>query len=98
MRRLPRDRPRIYVDFNEMLDKDLVLLAPKYSRTNSSGQEIHFREGMPVHIFSDDVEPHDSVLIADGKVERNVDAGWSAHVRWCCRIDAAGIREESRDG
>jgi len=97
MKRRPKDRPRIYVDFNEMLDKDLVLLARADSKTDSSGQEVQLFEGMPVHLYSDDVEPHDAILIADGKVEQNVDTGWSAEVKWCCRIDAVGIREEGRD-
>jgi hypothetical protein len=94
MKRVPRDRPRIYVDFNEMLDKDLVLLSQKDIKPDSSGTEIRLSAGSPVHIYSDDVGADDPILIADGTVELNVDTGWSAHVKWCCRIDAAGIREE----
>lgn len=94
MRRSPRDRPRIYVDFNEFLDKDLVLLSRGDTTLDSSATEVRLAERMPVHVYSDDVAPDDPLLIADGIAERNTDTGWSAHVKWCCRIDAAGIREE----
>jgi hypothetical protein len=94
MKRLPRDRPRIYVDFNEMLDADLVLLSQDDTKADSSGSDVHLSAGMPVHVYSDDVGPGDPILVADGTVERNTDTGWSAHVKWCCRINAAGIREE----
>lgn len=97
VKRVPRDRSRIYVDFNEMLDSNLVLLSQGDTKPDSSGTEVRLSEGQPVHIYSDDVGPDDPILIADGTVERNSDKGWSAHVKWCCRIDAAGIREEGRD-
>jgi hypothetical protein len=96
--RIPRDRPRIYVDFNEMLAKDLVLLSQRDTELDSSGTDVRLSEGLPVHIYSDDVGPDEPILIADGTVERNTDTGWSAHVKWCCRITAAGIRGERGDG
>lgn len=61
MKRLPRDRPRIYVDFNEMLDTDLVLLAQNDTKADSSGSDVQLSVGMPVHVYSDDVGPSDPI-------------------------------------
>ena len=91
------DRPRIYVDFNEMLDSDLVLLAKTDEVTDSSGETIQLREGLRVFIYSEDVD-HDGKsdnLIAQGIVEPNIRRDWSAAAKWCCRIDNHGIRHES---
>jgi hypothetical protein len=91
------DRPRIYVDFNEMLDVDLVLLSKTDTTPDSDGNLVELREGMRVCIYSEDIgddgEPDN--LIADGIAERNARSDWSSPARWCCRIDAAGIRHES---
>ena len=90
--------PRLYVDFNEMLDRDLVLLSKDDTKTDSHGSVIHLSEGLPVAIYSDDLDESGKPdnLIAEGIVERNKDfTGWSSHVKWCCRIDTKGIRHES---
>ncbi len=93
------DRPRIYVDFNEMLEERLVLLSKVDVKPDSSGRDVVLVEGMEVHVYSDDKDATGAVdnLIADGVVERNVAGHWAAAAKWCCRIDAAGIRHESDD-
>ena len=88
---------RIAVDFNEMLEPDLVLLSKTDSRTNSCGETVVLHEGLLVHLYEADVGPDDraSNLIADGVVERNVsNASWAATAKWCCRINKDGIRHE----
>ena len=87
--------PVLYVDFNEMVESDLVLLSQGDTRTAADGQEVLLYEGMPVRIYTDDedeVGPNN--LVATGHVELNRDTGWSSHVKWCCRIDKNGIRHE----
>ncbi|BAM88767.1 conserved hypothetical protein [Bradyrhizobium oligotrophicum S58] len=96
---MPSDKPlpRLYVDFNEMLAPDLVLLSRHGAKRDANGEMIHLYEGLVVAIFSDDLDDQGQPdnLVAVGVVERNHDEGWSKHVKWCCRIGPEGIRHES---
>lgn len=91
------DRPRIYVDFNEMPQRDLVLLSQQDSKPDSEGNLIHFHEGMKVYVYMTDLDENGRPdnLIADGVAERNTRKDWTRAATWCCRIDSAGIRNES---
>ena len=85
------DRPRLYVDFNEMLDTDLFLLSRDDHKVDSSGNTVTLTEGLRVYVYSDDGDDAGAptYLIATGIAERNrATDDWNAHVRWCCRIDA----------
>lgn len=87
---MPRlDRPRLPVDFNEMVEEDLVLLARDDKKRDSAGAVISFSEGMRVHLYMEDADEGGAprLLLATGTVEKNTSDGWSAGVRWCCRID-----------
>ena len=88
------DRPRVRVDFNEMVEPDLVLLAQSDEVVDSAGSLLRLAEGLAIHIYTED--PGDNsepdALIADGTVERNVFGGWTSAAKWNCRIDARGIR------
>lgn len=87
---MPRlDRPRLPVDFNEMVEEDLVLLARDDQKQDSSGEVIRFSEGMRVHLYMEDADESGAprFLLATGTVEKNTSDDWSAGVRWCCRID-----------
>lgn len=90
-------RPLIYVDFNEMLDRDLVLLSRGDTKRDVRSQTVEMQEGVPVTIYMDDpdINENSSYLVADGVIERNQDKGWSKYVLWCCRIDSKGIRHQS---
>ena len=96
------DKPRIYVDFNEMAAHDIVLLSQEDYKEDSDGNIITFYEGMPVSIYSGDAdlvegEWQPDNLIADGIATRcdlsKISPDWV--VKWCCRIDENGIRHES---
>ena len=65
--------PRIYVDFNEMLEEDLVLFSKEDSKKDSAGNFVQLFEGLFVKIYMDDVDEAGNVdnLIAEGIVERN---------------------------
>lgn len=93
------DKARIYVDFNEMVDYNTVLLSKNDTKIDSQGNEITFFEGMPVSIYMDDVDENGKVdnLIAEGiaiKKDQNKYPGWK-YAKWGCRIDSNGIRNES---
>lgn len=89
---------RIYVDFNDMIEADLVLLSKTDSKEDSQGNRIEFKEGLMVNVYSDDLSSCDEVdnLIADGVVELNTQAGWTSEAKWNCRINTAGIYNESQ--
>ena len=91
--------PLLYVDFNERVEHDLVLLCASDTKADPLGRLVTLHEGMPIRVYSDDADIDGTVdnLVATGKVERNPGTtAWAAHVKWCCRIDAHGIRHESK--
>src|SRR5689334_7109600 len=87
------DCPRIQVDFNEMVESNLVLLSQGDTELDSSGNTVVLREGLYVYIYSDDVDASGASdpLLAEGVVERAPATGWAAAAKWCCRIGPAGI-------
>ena len=91
-------KPTLDVDFNEMLEPNLVLLSADDIKIDSSGKTVSLHEGMEVSIYMDDIGDDGKVddLVANGVVERNPSAvSWGRHVKWCCRINDDGIRNES---
>lgn len=89
--------PRLYVDFNELIDDDLVLLSKSDFKLNSNGETIRLEEGMLVSVYDDDVDANGNQdnLLADGIVERNTFGGWTSAAKWLCRINENGIYHES---
>jgi hypothetical protein len=91
------NRPKLYADFNELIESNLVALSKDDTRFALTGDAILLRDGLAIEVYSDDVndkgEPDN--LIASGVVERNSKTDWSSHIKWCCRIDSNGIRHES---
>jgi hypothetical protein len=90
-------KPMLYVDFNEMLESNLVLLSAADTKVSSNGEVVSLCDGLEVTLYMDDTDEHGDPdnLVATGVVEANQTAGWGAHVKWCCRIDAKGIRHQS---
>lgn len=88
------DRPRLYVDFNEMVESDLVLLSQTDNKADSSGSTVHLFEGLRVYVYMDDPDQDGTpgALIADGHVEHSPGTGWTAPAKWCCRIGPDGVR------
>jgi hypothetical protein len=84
------DRPRIVVDFNEMVEQDVVLLSRDDWREDSSGIIVRLRDGLRVFLYMSDAsesgEPAN--LLATGVVEQNDAKDWSSAVKWRCRIDS----------
>jgi hypothetical protein len=90
-------KPMLYVDFNEMLEPNLVLLSVTNTKTASNGMVVSLSDGLEVTVYMDDTDErgHPDNLVATGTVEANKSTGWGAHVKWCCRIDANGVRHQS---
>ena len=89
---------RIYVDFNEMLEDNLVLLSQTDIKKDSEGNEIKLYEGLKVKIYEDDLNDLDEEdnLIAEGVVElNNSTESWAKAAKWNCRINEYGIYKES---
>lgn len=84
------------VDFNELMDYDLVLFSQKDERENVCRELITLYEGLKVNIYMDDGddEGNRDDLVASGYVTAN-ETGYYPYVKWCCRIDEKGIRSES---
>lgn len=91
------DQPRIRVDFNEMVEDNLVLLSTEDKALDSAGNSVELAEGREVNVYEEDSDDRGNpdFLVATGLVERNRAQDWSSHVRWCCRINADGVRHLS---
>ena len=90
-------RPRFIVDFNELIERNLVALSRDDTKLASSGESVLLSEGLVVDVYDydlNDKEERDN-LVATGIVERNSTIGWAKEIKWCCRIDRNGIRHES---
>jgi len=91
---------RLWVDFNEMMDDDLVLLSKSDIKQDVNGSGIALFAGKIVQIYDEDFndEGERDDLWAKGEVELNPYYNtnhWSARAKWCCRIDQNGIRNAS---
>ena len=93
------DKARIRVDFNELVQANVVLLSKTDLIVDSRGAEMLLIEGLPVSVYeyNDYADGEQEYLLADGVVELNdtsVNGLWSEAAKWCCRIDERGIRNE----
>ncbi len=89
---------RLYVDFKEMMEEDLVLLSKTDFMTDSDGNNIELYEGLHVKIYDNDLSSCSKIdnLIAEGTVELNTNIAWTNEAKWNCRIDKLGIYNESQ--
>ena len=87
---------RLYVDFNELFDEDLVMLSQTDVKLDQQGNEVFLYPGKHVDIYMDDIDDNGLVdcLIASGVVEFN-DSGLYLICKWNCRINENGIQYES---
>lgn len=93
------DKPRVRVDFNELVQFDVVLLSQTDLVVDSAGVEILLTEGLPVFVYkyNDYADGTEEYLLADGFSELNdtaVSGKGSKAAKWCCRINEHGIRHE----
>jgi len=88
---------RVYVDFNEMISPDEVLLSQTDSKVDSAGNIVEFFDGKEVAVYMDEIDDNGKPdnLIANGIVIRNTLDGWASIAKWVLKIDERGIRHES---
>lgn len=86
--------PRFSVDFNELLECDLVMLSQTDLREDINGSSVLLVEGLPVEVQEENLydDGTHEVLFARGIVEANSTGTWS-HVKWCCRFDTDDFSE-----
>jgi hypothetical protein len=77
------DRPRIHVDFNEMIDKDLIFLSQTDERVDSDGKIITLVDGLTVHIYEYNKykDGQEEMFTATGVVESH-DKVINKNVKW----------------
>ena len=89
---------RIYVDFNNVVDKHIVLLSREDFAIDSNGDKIELYDGQLVHIYEDDrndLGERDD-LVAEGIVERKSNsATYATTYQWLCRIVPDSIMNQS---
>lgn len=93
------DKARVYVDLNEMVTDDIVLLSKNDTKADSMGRIITFYEGLPVSLYSDDASNNGETdnLIFEGiaiKYDLKSYPEWR-NVKWCVRIDWSNLMHES---
>jgi hypothetical protein len=66
-------RPKLYVDFNELIDENLVALSASDTKLAVTGESILLRDGLAIEVYSDDLndDGQPDNLVASGVVERN---------------------------
>ncbi|MET3480211.1 hypothetical protein ABIC38_006515 [Variovorax sp. 1126] len=84
--------PRFSVDFNELLERDLIMLSQTDFRKDINGSSVLLVEGLPIEVQEDNLydDGTHEVLFARGVVEAN-STGIGSHVKWCCRLDSKGF-------
>ena len=87
--------PTFLVDFNEMVDMDLVLFAQQDQKVDVNGQPVVLHAGLRVCVC-EGLRTGD--VVGCGVLEPNLpdQLGWP-QARWCCRIDADGLSWRTED-
>ena len=90
------DKARIYVDFNELVDDNIVLLSKSDTKIDSKGNIVTFYEGMPISVYSDDIDENGEIdnLIAEG-IARKQNLGGNWQEMWCCHMEPNSMMHES---
>ncbi len=93
------DKPRIYVDLNEMVTETVILFSKEDTKTDSDGNVVVLYDKMPVSIYSDDASHtgETDYLLAEGiviKYDLREYPRWK-QVKWCVRIDRNSFMHES---
>lgn len=98
MKELTMNKAHVPVDFNEMIDHNIVMLSQTDTRTDFQGNLIVLYEGMPISVYEEDVYADGEVdyLIAEGTVIKHDLNTYPCfpHVKWLCYINADGIQNK----
>lgn len=92
------NKVRIAVDFNEMVDVDVIMLSQTDIKSDSQGNMVILYEGMPVSLYEEAVYENGEVdyLLAEGIVIKHdlETYPFFSHVKWFRRIDSDGIQNK----
>ena len=86
------NKPIVYVDFNELLDTNLVMLSQGDSRNDYRGNPVSFYEGLEIIGYQEDEDmdgTRDDLLI-EGICTANT-TGYAPHVKWVLKGNDKGI-------
>ena len=90
------DKPFLYVDFNEFIDVDLMLLCQSDQKKDIHGDPVELWEGLAVVGYQED-EDRDGRrddLWVEGVCVPNL-TGACPHVKWLLRLDSSGVQNVS---
>lgn len=84
-------------DFNDWIENDLFMFSAYDERRDIYGNIVSIVEGLEVFLIEEDYDLSGNLdnLTALGVVELNVANGFSSYVKWCCRVNDAGVLHES---
>ena len=93
------EKPRIQVDFNELVQPDVVLLSKTDLVIDATSACVLLSEGLPVFVYEYNcyADGTEEYLLAEGNAELNdvaANGEWSKPAKWCCRINDNGVRVE----
>lgn len=99
---VPLDKPRIWLDFNELCDADEASGAPIYLFSqadivnDSEGTDVALHEGKEVSVFDDDLDASHAPdpMLADGVVIENSLEQYP-RVKWLIKLLKHGMRYKS---
>ena len=89
-------KPKIEVDFNELIGNNQILLSQTDFRKDVYGNDISLTEGLEIDIFDVDYDDNNERddIVASGVVTQCKNPLYK-HVKWCCEIDSNWIRHMS---
>jgi|SRR3989338_5256409 len=91
------DIARVPVDFNEMLEPDLVLLSQTDTKVDSAGNILKLFSGKKINIYDDCGDVDESgekckLLASAVVVENTSNVEWARWCKWLCKVDEKGIQ------
>lgn len=86
----------LYIDYNERIDDNLVLLAQGENKSDYFGVQVRLHEGLEVVGYCEDADMDGKRddLVSGGVCVGN-DTEYFRHVKWLLKIDSGGIRRVS---
>jgi len=87
-------KPKIEVNFNEIIDDFKILLSQSDMIIDSEGNEILLKEGLEIDIFEPDYDEQNNRddIVASGFVTECINPLYK-QVKWCCKIDKKKLLE-----
>jgi hypothetical protein len=91
------ERPLFYVDFNELMEFDVVLLSQTDIKKDAQGNDVVLVEGLSIAIYSDDIgsDGQPDSLVAEGVVIRNKYTRSFPHVSGAAKLAPECFRHQS---